>query len=703
MSIQSGKWMKFRLRLICAVFCLLFAAVMYKSFDLMVVQREMLTGKAKREIDRYMSLGAVRGEIFDANGERLAASLAATILCVDPLYIKEKKQTEEVISRLNETLGLDIIDLTEKLNKKTRYVDLKKELTEQEVSAVKSLKLPGIIFRKEYKRAYPNGSLAAHFLGFIGQDGDGLEGLEKALNDQLKAKQDKVKVKQDNSPKKRTMIDNLDSGLEQTRGASVVLTIDRRIQYITEKALARAVGTYRAKSGMALVMRPKTGAVVAAAVVPTFDPNNYSDVPEKDVWRNRILTDPFEPGSTFKVFVVAAALEEGIIEPTSVIHCENGAFRVANHIVKDTHSYGDLTVSQVIKHSSNIGSLKIGGLLGNDLLYNYLTRFSFGQQTGLAHLPGEAAGTLRQPKNWHQLDAANIAFGQGISVTALQMVMAMGSLANDGVLMKPYIVDRVLDDEGRVIEQYEPQILRQVVSPLTARQIAAMLRMAVQRGGTATRAEVEGYPVAGKTGTAQKVGDGEKTYTAGKYVASFLGFAPYHDPQLCVMVVLDEPKNGYYGGTVATPAFKEIMENALPLLDLPPTEGKGDPVWPLLQRNSVGAPGLVAGGQPTNFIKVPLKKGGGKRGPIVMPGLAEKKTSPSRKTEARLADLSVGLTVNPGVMPNLRGLSMRQVVEVMSEYGLDLDFQGSGHAIGQNPGPGTTVAAGEASSVIFDR
>ena len=698
MSVQSGKWLKFRLRLVCLAFLLIFAAVMHESFDLAVTKRDYLMGKAKNELERHLSLGSVRGEIFDANGEKLAASLAVASLFSDNSRLKDKDETARLLS---EILGLKLEDLQEKLSRKSQFVWLKRQLTAREADAVEALNLPGLGFQKEYRRAYPNGHLASHFLGFAGIDDKGLDGLELALDDQLKARPSNVKAKRDNLG--RIMVDDIEGELEQSRGGSVVLTIDRRIQYITEKALARAVRTYRAKSGMALVMRPKTGAVVAAAVLPTFDPNNYQEVNSVADRRNRILTDPFEPGSTFKVFVVAAALEEGIIEPTSIINCENGAFRVSNHTVKDTHSYGDLSVSQIIKHSSNIGSLKIGGLLGNDLLYNYLTRFSFGEKTGLAHLPGEATGVLRRPKDWHQLDAANIAFGQGVSVTTLQMVMAMSSLANDGVLMKPYIVDRVLDDEGRVIEQYEPQILRQVISPLTARQVTAMLRMAVQKGGTATRAEVEGYPVAGKTGTAQKVGKGDKTYTAGKYVASFLGFAPYHDPQLCVMVVLDEPQNGYYGGTVATPAFKEIMENSLPLLDLPPTEGKGDPVWPLLQRNSSGAPGLVAGGQPTNFIKVPLKKGDrAKRRPILA-AYQEEKIDRAPSSEARLADLSVGLTVVPGEMPNLTGLTMRQVIEVMSEYEMDLEFQGSGLAIGQSPRPKAAVAAGDVGSIVFER
>ncbi len=715
MSDGRGKWLKIRLHLVGLAFLLVFAAVMYKAYTLQVVQRESLMSKARAEVERHLSLGAVRGEIFDATGERLAASLAVASLYADASMMKTRQEKneageivtidekEEVAGKLHELLGLDQDELKKKLETNRKFIWLKRQLEMDQASAVEALRLPGLRLSKEYRRSYPNGSLAAHFLGFVGVDGQGLEGLESSLDDRLQAGQDKVKVKRDNLG--RIMVDNVDVDLEQTRGGSVVLTIDRRIQYIAEKALARAVITHKAKSGMALVMRPKTGAIVASAVWPTFDPNDYQRVPS-DFRRNRILTDPFEPGSTMKVFVVAAALEEGVVNPNTVIHCENGAFRVANHTVKDTHNYGDLTVSEIIKYSSNIGSLKVGGILGNDLLYNYLTRFSFGERTGLAYLRGEAAGLVRPSKQWRQLEAANIAFGQGVSVTALQMVMGMSSLANQGVLMKPYIVDRVLDENGRIVEQYEPQILRQVVSPFTAAQVSAMLRMAVMKGGTATRADVEGYPVAGKTGTAQKVSRGAKSYSAGKYVASFLGFAPYHDPQLCVMVVLDEPQNGYYGGTVAAPAFKEIMENALPLLDIPPTEGRGEPVWPSLQRNNGGAPGMVEGDQPTNFIRVRLnmkKNDRGRKGPITFASLPAEKAVVSGIPEPVFAETPLALATDPGVMPNLAGLSMRQVQELMSGYGLDLEYQGSGYVVGQTPLAGTAVVTGQAASVVFSR
>ena len=700
MEAGSGKLLAIKLKVVGIGFMVLFVAILCKSFGFAVVQRDFLTEKSNAEVERHLSLGEVRGEIYDVSGERLASSLAVPSLYADASMLK-KNMIPGAVEKLHQILNITHEELSEKLSSGRKFVWLKRKLNLDEAEAVQELDIPGLRISREYLRVYPNNGMAAHFLGFVGVDGQGLEGLELSLEGQLKASQQKLKVKRDNLG--RTMRDNLDSGTNASRGASVVLTLDRRIQYITEKALAKAVRTYGAESGMALVMRPKTGAIVAAAAWPTYDPNNYQDS-TSFARRNRILTDPFEPGSTFKMFVVAAALEEGIINPETIINAENGSFKVGNHTVRDTSKRGDLSVSEVIKYSSNIGSLKVGGLLGNDYLYNYLRRFSFGEKTGLSHLHGEAAGLMRPAKNWKVVEAANIAFGQGLSVTALQMVTAMGALANDGVLMKPYIVDRIVDTEGQIIEQYEPQILRQVVSPLTARQVAAMLRMAVQKGGTATRAEVVGYPVAGKTGTAQKVVRGGRGYAQDKYVASFIGFAPYHDPELSVLVVLDEPKNGYYGGAVATPAFKEIMANALPLLDIPPTEGKGDPVWPLIQRNIPGTPGVVGRGRPNNFIKVRLHKNDqGTRGPITFASMTPEVAMAVSGPKTVFEDVSLNLPSDLGVMPDLNGMTMREVVDLMSAYSIELEYLGSGQVVGQTPMPGEPIVMGQLCSILFER
>ena len=692
MTPDSAKWMKVRLNLLIVLFLAAFGVILGRAAYLQLWNVDELKEKSRAEIEREFNLGAVRGEIYDARGEKLAASLAVESLFADTTQIENPAETAK---QLSEILQVEEEPLKEKLFSGKNFIWLKRQVTADEADKIKALNLKGLSFNKEYRRAYPNGTLAAHFLGFVGIDGQGLEGLELALDAELKAGPGRLKVKRDNLG--RMMMDANKEDKEEARGDSVMLTIDRRIQYIAEKALHKAIIGTNAKSGHVLIMRPKTGAVVASAVYPTFDPNDYKSA-RTSARRNRILTDPFEPGSTFKIFVIAAALETGLISPDSVIYCENGAFRVANHTVRDTHGYGDLTVSQVIKYSSNIGSLKIGEMLGPDLLYNYLTRFSFGEKTGLEHLPGEAPGLLRLPKAWHKLDAANIAFGQGISVTAMQMVMAMSALANDGVMMKPYLVERVMAEDGTIVEQHQPEIIRQVVSPLTARQVSAMLRMAVMKGGTGYNAEVAGYPVAGKTGTAQKVSRGGSTYASGKYVASFLGFAPYHNPELCMLVVLDEPWPAYYGGTVAAPIFKEIMENALPLLDLPPTEDPGEPLWPHLAKNKGGAPGVMANSGGTNFIRGKFKKSDLQiKGPVVVPVAAQNDFGPAFEA------VSDEIVLTPGKMPDLRGLSMRKVLDVMSSYSMQLEYLGSGRVIGQTPLPGEAVSENQFGQIIFER
>jgi cell division protein FtsI (penicillin-binding protein 3) len=481
-----------------------------------------------------------------------------------------------------------------------------------------------------------------------------------------------------------------------------------RIQNIAEKSIAKAVVERNAKSGMAVVVRPSTGEILASAVYPTFDPNNYG-LSETSDRRNKVLTDPLEPGSTLKIFTVAAALEEKLVTPESVFFCENGVYQIeAYQPIRDTGVYGDLTVSEIVKKSSNIGASKIGERLGPFKLYNYLSKFGFGQKTGLSYPAGESAGLLRPPGKWHIVDAANISFGQGLSVTALQMVMAVSALANDGVLMRPSLVSRVIDANGTIIEHKPPQIVRQVVSPLTARQVMAMMRMAVMKGGTGRKADIEEYPVAGKTGTAQKVDIGSKGYASGKYVASFVGVAPYNNPELCVLVILDEPYPAYHGGEVAAPVFKEIMSQSLPLLDIPPTEAPIEPNWPIVDRNEPGVPGVLMAEQTSfNYVKVSIPSGDKGHGKIKP--LAEIVLSNEQLEFAKLGQDDKDITLRPpsddgqlGVMPNLRGLSMREVLDILTPYHMVLEYHGTGLSASQEPPPGTLVSKGQMARVAFE-
>jgi cell division protein FtsI (penicillin-binding protein 3) len=546
-------------------------------------------------------------------------------------------------------------------------------------------------------------------LGFVSRDGSGLEGLELALDDKLVAEPATILVKRDN--RGRIVMDSPDQAITQPKGASVMLTLDLRVQHIAERAIREGVINYNAVSGMALVVEPKSGDILASAVYPTFDPNNFADF-EKEDFRNRVLTDPFEPGSTMKIFTVAAALQSQLIDPDTTFFCENGLYLVDGvWPIRDTGVYGDLTVKQIIQKSSNICAAKIGERLGPVKLHHYLGMFGFGQKTGLNYPAGESAGRLRPPKNWHVIDAANISFGQGLSVTALQLAMAVSALANDGVLMRPNIVARIIDAEGRVIEERGQQIVRQVVSPLVARQVMAMMRMVVMKDGTGRRGEIKEYPVAAKTGTAQRVVPGQKTYSADKYIASMVGVAPYDDPRLCVLVVLDEPKPSYHGGVTAATIFREIMSQALPLLDVPPRDPEVElqPKWPTIQKASPGVPGVLITENPSyNYVRVVIKDSEGD-GPI--PALAP---SAAKELEFEaLAENDVQETVVEvdeagealswaSRMPDIKGLTMREALDLLSRHELVLEYQGSGVATRQEPASGALVAKGEVATVVFE-
>ncbi|MDR1110239.1 MAG: transpeptidase family protein [Deltaproteobacteria bacterium] len=679
----------------CFVFC--FFCVIVQAVRLQIVHVDELARLGSQSTVRRYSLGSIRGDIFDRNGTKLATSVA-----VDSVFVDRRSLADvgDAFVRLWTALDMDYEDVASWMENLRQSADLKRHLSPAEAEAVRALGIKGVGLRKEYRRDYPNGSLAAHFLGFVAKDGYGLEGLELALNDMLTTAPDSVRVRRDGHG--QIIMDRPEQILDQPQGASVVLTLDSRIQNIAEKAISRAVVERGAKSGMAMVVRPRTGEILASAVYPTFDPNRYSESEMADR-RNKVLTDPLEPGSTFKVFTVAAALEDRLVTPDSVFFCENGVYQIdASNVIRDTGSYGDLTVSQIVQKSSNIGASKIGERLAAQRLHGYLAKFGFGQKTGLSFPAGESAGRLRPPNKWVVVDAANIAFGQGLSVTALQLIMAVSSLSNDGILMRPHLVSRIVDARGEVIDSRPPQIVRRAVSPLVARQVMAMMRMAVEKGGTGYRAEVPGYPVSGKTGTAQKVSDGDKGYSSGKYVASFVGVAPYDNPELCVLVILDEPWPAYYGGEVAAPVFREIMGQALPLLDVPAHDNDAPPAWPSLDDQDPSIPGLLTAARPYQ-LRVALPKGDQGDGPIPSYGgpaggeLVFDRPEPLVAQGVAPVDQGDG----PGLMPDLAGLSKREVFELLAPYGLQVEYHGSGLAAEQEPLMGSNVARGQTARVRF--
>ncbi|MEW6672901.1 MAG: penicillin-binding protein 2 [Thermodesulfobacteriota bacterium] len=561
------KYISLRIFLVGLVFIVLFGAIGAKAMFVQVFRGSWLSQKAADQYEASFQLYGKRGTIYDRNHREMAVSIEATSIAAHPHLIENHRAAAKALAA---KLKLNERALYRQLASDKTFIWIKRQASPKETEAVRALNLSGIIFKPEQNRFYPNRTLAAQVLGFSGIDGNGLEGVEYFYDDYLKQTHENLTVLRDALG--REIVAEKDIAPDQS-GKSLILTIDRNIQYIAESTLAETVKEFEAVSGVVIVTAPKTGAILALAHVPFFNANAFQDFSQQQ-WRNRAITDPFEPGSTMKIFSAAAAIERGNSTPNSIYYCENGEYRIGSNIIHDTHPYGWLSLQQIVKYSSNIGIAKVGELIGTEALFNTLRDFGFGEKTGI-DCPGETPGSLTSHKNWSKLDAGSIAFGQGISVSAIQLITAVGAIANDGVLMKPYIVQAITDNNGRLIRSTQPQVVRRAISPQTARAVKKILQTVIQEGGTGTNAAIEGFSVGGKTGTAQKT-DENGTYAKGKYIASFVGFTPVEDPALAILVVVNEPRKNNYGGIVAAPAFKKIALEALSYLNISPDKGRNN-------------------------------------------------------------------------------------------------------------------------------
>jgi cell division protein FtsI (penicillin-binding protein 3) len=558
---MRAKYIRMRILAVGLMFTMGFAVIGGKALLLQVYEGSLLSRKATGQVEDSLKAVGKRGTIFDRRGHEMAVSIDVTSIAARPGLVKNVEGTAKELARV---LKKRPLEMQERLTSGKPFVWVKRQAPPREADAVKQLRLPGIEFVGESNRFYPNRSLAAHVLGFTGMDGNGLEGIEYFYDRHLRGMDTRVKVLKDahgNGFQSEPSADN------EGAGKNIVLTLDHGIQFITETALNDAVESTRARSGMAVVMEPRTGAILGLALAPTFNPNAYEDA-KKTLWRNRAVTDPFEPGSILKIFVAAAAFEFTGLSPKTTFNCENGAYRIGKYTVHDVHRYGVLTLQDIIKFSSNIGAAKIGEKVGPEKLYQSLRLFGFGQKTGVDS-PSETTGLLMPPKKWADIDTAAISFGHGISVSAVQLIAAVSAIANDGRLMKPRLVQAVTDPQGQILQQFEPEEVRQVISPQTARTVKDIMQTVMLPGGTGVNAALEGYTACGKTGTARKV-DESGQYSNERHVASFIGFAPAENPQIAVLVVIDEPKGQIYGGAVAAPVFRKIAQTALNYLNVPP-------------------------------------------------------------------------------------------------------------------------------------
>jgi len=543
-----------------------FTAVLFRLVSLQVLQAAELTAKADRQHQKTVSLEGARGTVVDRHGKVLAMNMEVPSVFGIPTALESPAKTARSLSPV---LQVRTDELEKKLRQDRSFVWLARKLDPERGHRIERMPMEGIGLVMEGRRFYPKGPLLAHVLGFAGMDGEGLEGIERRYESQLRGEKRVVTLQRDAMG--RTVFPKGQAEQVPAAGHGLVLTIDEVIQYIAEKEVEEAVSKARAKSGTVIVLDPQTGAVLALAISPRFDPNSVASL-TADRWRNRALTDSYEPGSTMKALVAAAALEEKVMKPNTMLYGENGRMTIANTVIHDHEKLGWMTFSQVIQKSSNIGAAKAGMALGDQRLYRYLQAFGFGQKTEI-DLPGEAGGLVKHPREWGRRSLASISMGQEIGVTPIQMVSAVAALANGGVLMKPYVVSEVRDAQGKPIRQILPQVKRRVVSPETARTVTSILE-GVVTDGTGVKAAIPGFRVAGKTGTAQKIDSRTGAYSPTLFVGSFVGFVPADNPRLAMIVVIDEPQGESWGGTIAAPVFRRVGEQVLNYLGV----SSSDPV-----------------------------------------------------------------------------------------------------------------------------
>lgn len=545
-----------RFRTVIIVFFLFFILCLARLFYIQLFKSQYLSNVANQQHNLYVELEPTRGAVYDRNLKPLALNISCDSLYASSRQIKDK---EKVIGKLRDVLGLDYKYLRNRIYRNKAFVWLARKISKEQADKIKKLNIDGLGFINESKRCYPNKNLLSHIIGFAGLDNVGLEGLELYYNDYLKGASGWAQVLRD-ARQNRLLWKKI---ILPKDGYEIILTIDEFIQFIAERELDKAYRTFHAAGASVIVMNPKTGEILAMANRPSYDPNEAKET-NLSFRRNRAVCDMFEPGSVFKIVTASAALEEGRFNESDRFFCENGSYRVSNHILHDHQPHGWLTFKEVIAESSNIGTTKIAQSLGPTTIYNYAKAFGFGRISGL-DLPGEIPGVLKDTRFWSKTSIGAVPIGQEVGVTALQLACAISVIANGGLLMKPFVVKSIRHSGGEAIKEFIPQEVNRVISENTARRVKNILVSATEEG-TGKLSRVADFKVAGKTGTAQKVENG--LYSHRKYVASFIGFAPSDNPLIAVVVIVDEPRPYYFGGVVAAPVFKRIVQETVRYLGL---------------------------------------------------------------------------------------------------------------------------------------
>jgi cell division protein FtsI (penicillin-binding protein 3) len=614
-----------------------------------VLGRAFFEEAGTRQSERTLNLDPRRGPILDRAGRPLAVSVDAESLYAVPQDVVDAPATAQAIAR---ALALDAAgrrDVLARLQQKSRaFVWIQRKLDPATARRVRELQLDGLGFLTEHRRYYPQRELLAHVLGYVGVDNEGMSGIEHAFEKDIRGRAAKVVVHTDARRRPVAQTER-----PSTDGAAVTLTIDERIQHIAERELERAVNETQSQAGSVVVVEPFSGEVLAMAGRPAFNPNRYNAYASSR-WRNRAVSDAFEPGSIFKIVTAAAGLQENVVAPGELLDCGNGRIEIAGNVINDHEVFDQLTFTQAVARSSDIGMIRVAQRLGRENFARYVRDFGFGATSGI-DLPGESAGLFRPTTRWSALSLPTLSFGQEIGVTALQITMAAGAVANGGYLMKPFVVRRVEDASGRVVRETKPVVVRRVLEPQTVETLLTILQEVVS-GGTGKRAAVPGYVVAGKTGTAQKI-DATGRYSMIDHVASFVGFAPAARPALVILASLDTPRGPKnQGGDVAAPLFARIAEESLRVLAVPPDDSSR-----VLRAVAVVPDSL-------------------------MPA-AYRPRAPARPAVEPPAD-------EPGMMPDLRGRPAREAAIAAARRGLVVELRGSGRVVAQSPEPGAEIEPG---------
>jgi cell division protein FtsI (penicillin-binding protein 3) len=629
----------------------------HQSFAQLALQKQQVT----------RSILAPRGIIYDCHMDELATSVNVSTAVAEPRRIGNIPAAARTLAAI---LQLDPQDTLNRMTDPARqsFMVLKRRIDPQAQARIESLRMEGIYFVDESMRVYPNRELACQTLGFVNMNGDGVYGIEAQYDKDLKGKEGLFSF--DVDARRRSFRLNVER--PPVQGHSLVLSIDKSIQYIADRELAAGVEKAHAKAGTAIVMESETGRILALSNYPQFNCNTYNEY-QPDLWRNRAVSDAFEPGSTFKVVVATAALEAGLTRADEMIDCQMGSITIGKHVFHDHKAYGLLSFGQILEYSSNVGAAKLGLRLGQQRLYEALRNFGFGSKSGI-DLPGEIVGLVRDWHEWSGLSIGAISFGQEVGVTSIQILTAINAIANGGYRVRPSIVDRIIDAKGELVSVRTPERVR-LMSPRTAEAVSNAFEGVVLRG-TGRRAALEGYGAAGKTGTAQKIVDGR--YSKTKYVSSFIGFAPLPKPRLTILVQIDEPQGIHYGGDVCAPFFQKIAQEALLQLHVPP-----DKSLPLPKLKP-----MIASAATEDYL------------PDAVEPLAAQAEEGGEEEDGTITLQVAGESV---VLPDFRGLSKRTVLDRCVQLGIRLQSNGAGMAVLQSPPPGTKISLGATCSVTFAR